>query len=326
MPFLENKYHLKFYGGEPLLNFSLINKVVTFLENRNPKSQKRAVYTITTNGSLLTEEIIQFLNRHRFLVTLSFDGLAQEITRGKPGDKNIVKAIESMLRFPAISLEINSVFTPLTVEYLSKSIKFILDLGVTNVNFTLSATDFWDQVSLVKLRDEMSKLGGIKEARKGKRGSFPIKMFNEEKDTGIFHCAAGRNRLAITTDGQVWGCFLFADYFREKRRTPEFNKYYFGILDDFIANGQAAYLDKLSSYSWLSMDNFKTEETDCFLCPELEYCRICPISAAFSGLPLGRIPDHLCTIQRIKHEEIIRLRRDILRGSLRKRLDKTIAC
>lgn len=311
MPFLENSFYLKFYGGEPLLNFNLIDKIVNSLENKNIKPQKRAIYTITTNGSLLTEEIIQFFDRRRFLVTLSFDGLAQEITRGKAGNRNIIKAIDRMLRFPAISLETNSVFTPLTVEYLSKSIKFILDLGVPSVNFSLSATDFWDQTSLAKLKDEMSKLREITLSIKGTCGSIPIKMFNEEKDKGIFYCAAGRDRLAITADGQIWGCFLFADYFREKKRAPEFNKYYFGILDDFIADGQAVYSDKLSNYSRLSMDNFKTKESDCFLCPELEYCHVCPISAALSGLPLGRIPDHLCTIQRIKHEEIRNLSRNI---------------
>jgi sulfatase maturation enzyme AslB (radical SAM superfamily) len=288
--------------------------VVSFLENKNTKPRKKVVYTITTNGSLLTDEIIQFFNRHRFLVTLSFDGLAQEITRGKAGYKDIFKAIESMLRSPAISLEINSVFTPVTVEYLSKSIKFILDIGVTNINFTLSATDFWDQASLVKLKAEMSKLREIALSIKRKCGSIPVKIFSDEKDKGIFCCAAGRDRLAITADGQVWGCFLFADYFREKRKTSEFNKYYFGTLDDFIAGGQAAYSKILLNYSRLSMDNFKTKETDCFLCPELKFCQVCPISAAFSGLPIGRIPEHLCTIQRIKHEEIRRLRRNILGG------------
>jgi sulfatase maturation enzyme AslB (radical SAM superfamily) len=278
--------------------------VVGFLENKNPKSKKRAVYTITTNGSLLTKEIIQFLDRHRFLVTLSFDGLAQEITRGKATQKNIVKAIETMLRYPAISLETNSVFAPRTVGYLSKSIKFILDLGVQSANFSLSATDFWDQASLLKFKDEISKLREIALSIKKSGGSIPIKMFSEEKEKGIFYCAAGKDRLAITTEGQVWGCYLFADYFRKKRKASEFHKYYFGTLDDLIAKGRIAYSKTISNYSWLSMDNFKTEETDCFLCPELEYCQICPISAALSGLPLGRIPSHLCKIQRIKHAEI----------------------
>jgi sulfatase maturation enzyme AslB (radical SAM superfamily) len=277
--------------------------VVDFLEKNNPKSKKRAVYTITTNGSLLTEEIIQFLNRHRFLVTLSFDGLAQEITRGKAAHKNIVKAIETMLRYPAISLETNSVFTPRTVGYLSKSIRFILDLGIQSTNFSLSATDFWDQVSLLKFKDELSKLQEIALSINKSGRSIPIKMFSEEKEKGIFYCAAGKDRLAITPEGQIWGCFLFADYFRRKRKTPEFNKYYFGTLDDFIIKKRANYSKILLNYSWLSMDNFKTEETDCFLCLELEYCRVCPISAALSGLPIGRIPDHFCTIQRIKHEE-----------------------
>jgi sulfatase maturation enzyme AslB (radical SAM superfamily) len=235
---------------------------------------------------------------------LSFDGLAQEITRGKATQKNIVKAIETMLRYPAISLETNSVFAPRTVGYLSKSIKFILDLGVQSANFSLSATDFWDQASLLKFKDEISKLREIALSIKKSGGSIPIKMFSEEKEKGIFYCAAGKDRLAITTEGQVWGCYLFADYSRKKRKASEFHKYYFGTLDDLIAKGRIAYSKTISNYSWLSMDNFKTEETDCFLCPELEYCQICPISAALSGLPLGRIPSHLCKIQRIKHAEI----------------------
>ena len=61
-----------FYGGEPLLNFTLIKKVVEYLELRiNTKS---VIYHITTNGSLLTEEIAIFLAKYKFKVAISIDG------------------------------------------------------------------------------------------------------------------------------------------------------------------------------------------------------------------------------------------------------------
>jgi hypothetical protein len=42
---------------------------------------------------------------------------------------------------------------------------------------------------------------------------------------------------------------------------------------------------------------------NCYLCPDLEYCQICPINAAFTGSPLGKIPGYVCEIQRIKAKE-----------------------
>ena len=61
-----------FYGGEPLLNFALIKRVVEYTEERI--STKVVTYHITTNGSLLTEEIALFLATYRFKVAISLDG------------------------------------------------------------------------------------------------------------------------------------------------------------------------------------------------------------------------------------------------------------
>ena len=226
MPKLTKNYHFNFYGGEPLLSFNLIKKAVSFLNEKNKAFKKRASYSITTNGSLITEEIIQFFNKHKFSVELSFDGLAQEILRNKGSYKKTVSIIEELLNCPDIALEVNSVFTPTTVDYLSESIKFIMDLGVLNIHFSLSMIKPWDKVSLLKLENEMMKLVKILLNNYKREGNIPVVNFREEPGKGIFYCAAGKDRLAITPDEEIWGCFLFPDYFK---LCPAFHGQLFGF-------------------------------------------------------------------------------------------------
>ena len=61
-----------FYGGEPLLEFFLIKKVVTECEKMF-KHKKRA-YKVTTNCTFLTDEMVKFFDRYNFFVTVSLDG------------------------------------------------------------------------------------------------------------------------------------------------------------------------------------------------------------------------------------------------------------
>jgi hypothetical protein len=242
---------------------------------------------------------------------LSFDGLAQEALRNRGSFKKTVSIIEELLNFPDIELEVNSVFTPTTVDYISESIKFIVDLGVPNIHFSLSMINPWDQVSLQKLENEMMKLVKILVSNFKRKGNIPVVNFREESDKGIFYCAAGKDRLAITPDEEIWGCFIFPDYFKGKENSPEYQKFYFGSLDNFIENHKTIYPRILSNYAKLSMDNFSSSRLGCFLCPELENCAVCPINASFSGHPLRKIPSYLCKIQKIKIKEKEKFRKQI---------------
>lgn len=66
------KPFIGFYGGEPLLAFSLIRKIVEYAET--VFLGKEIKFFITTNATLLTEEISKFLLDHNFRVTFSIDG------------------------------------------------------------------------------------------------------------------------------------------------------------------------------------------------------------------------------------------------------------
>ena len=61
-----------FYGGEPLINFELIKKIVEYSENIF--HAKKITFRMTTNGSLLNENISDYLADHQFVIAISLDG------------------------------------------------------------------------------------------------------------------------------------------------------------------------------------------------------------------------------------------------------------
>lgn len=67
-----DEVYLSFYGGEPLLNFNLIKRSVEYAESIF--DTKKVIYNMTTNGSILSEEILDFLINHNFHLLISLDG------------------------------------------------------------------------------------------------------------------------------------------------------------------------------------------------------------------------------------------------------------
>ena len=68
------KIHVTFFGGETLLNFPLLRASVAYAERQSADAGKHVDFSLTTNGTLLNEEVIDFLSDHRVGVTVSIDG------------------------------------------------------------------------------------------------------------------------------------------------------------------------------------------------------------------------------------------------------------
>jgi uncharacterized protein len=66
--------HVTFFGGETLLNFPVMRTTVAYAKRRAAESGKQIEFSLTTNATLLTEEIIEFLSEHKIGVTVSIDG------------------------------------------------------------------------------------------------------------------------------------------------------------------------------------------------------------------------------------------------------------
>jgi len=302
-PFLKEECYVNFHGGEPLLAYDKIKSTVSSIQDRNRRLRKRIHYSIVTNGSLINDDILQFLNQHKFYVLLSFDGLAQDVSRKKGSFKKIVEIIEKLLKCPDIDFDVCSVFTPETVGYLSSSLQFSIELGVPNIYLSLSTLLPWDHGSLLRLKEELASIKEFLLAFYRRTRTVPLIGFRKNSGKGVFFCYAGKDRLALSPEGKLWGCYLFPDYFKGKEGTPEYNQYCFGELDSFIEDNERIYPEIRRNYSKLRMDYFSTSDNSCRDCAELRECEVCPMDAAVSGFSIGKIPTWTCEIKKIIRKE-----------------------
>lgn len=102
----EKIYTVVFFGGEPLSNKALIEQVVDYCDQRFAVLGKRVEYVMTTNATLLTDDIIDWLNAHRFGLSISIDGPKaihdkNRITVGGQGTYDVVrrKALQLLERY-----------------------------------------------------------------------------------------------------------------------------------------------------------------------------------------------------------------------------------
>ncbi|MBQ1928885.1 MAG: radical SAM protein, partial [Clostridia bacterium] len=63
-----------FFGGEPLMNFDVVKQLVAYARSREKECKKNFRFTLTTNGMLINDDVIDFANREMSNVVLSLDG------------------------------------------------------------------------------------------------------------------------------------------------------------------------------------------------------------------------------------------------------------
>ncbi len=302
LPSLDRECSVNFYGGEPLLAAGTMSGLVGHIRRRTRGSGKKVSFSLATNGSLLTDDVLRFLERHRFSVLLSFDGHAQDACRRVGSFGPTAAAIGRLLERPNIRLETNSVFTPGTVHLLAASIRLIAGLGVPSATISLSKDRAWPEALLARLERQLSDLRRFLRPRLEQTGTVPVTNFLKPEGGGVFGCAAGRDRLAVSPDGRIWGCYFYYDYARRNGRRDGLG-YCFGTLDDFARAPRERYLNVLRSYDGLNMRAFWTDRGGCASCPDVQDCVVCPVDAAFSSGMVGRIAPTDCRVRRIFREQ-----------------------
>lgn len=133
----QDKITISFFGGEPLLNFSLIRKCVEYIEKfKNIKSS----YMITTNGTLMTREIVKFLEYYKFDIMISIDGnkkvhdVYRKYYSGKGSYDCVVRGINLFANKEVLNTRITiGNHNPDINQYIDS----ILNLGVKRVTFAV---------------------------------------------------------------------------------------------------------------------------------------------------------------------------------------------
>ena len=137
---------ITFFGGEPLLEKIHIFYIAETLAER--AAHLRITYKLSTNGTLITEQLMQQLMEHRIFTSLSLDGPPnvhdshRPQAGGQPSSRNALKAAKIMLEYnPCTS--VSCVVSPNTAAYLADSVDYLYQLGFRYLVTTLDYSADW---------------------------------------------------------------------------------------------------------------------------------------------------------------------------------------
>jgi uncharacterized protein len=221
---------VNFFGGEPLLNFPLIKKVVEYCVEQGKKYDKVFDFTISTNGTLLNDEKIAFMVKHRFHYLVSIDGdeethNQQRPTRGGKESYHMVidkaKKVQSFYKNPrAVKIRANATAQHPSRLKLARTLEkqgfSYIGIGAIEErpagDNTLAITEKHHDI---EVRDNEVLLDAYLEAlRTEKRLTFnPWEKALRELKTnrhiiGI-RCGACRNTATVGANGKLYPCHRY---------------------------------------------------------------------------------------------------------------------
>jgi len=216
------RLEVDYFGGEPLLNFETVKETTAYARQRARETGVEFGFTLTTNGLLLTEDVINYLQAEGFSVILSLDGRKEvhdRMRRSPGGDPSYEKVKERLLNFLARwngNYYVRGTFTSYNLDF-SKDVAHMVDLGFRNISLepaVSSPEDDWalSQKDLPYLEKEYERLAEYYLQKLHEKDPFDFFHFAVDLDRGpcvykrLSGCGAGNEYLAVTPTGELYPC------------------------------------------------------------------------------------------------------------------------
>ena len=216
---------IDFFGGEPLMNFDVVKELVKYGRQREKERRKNIRFTITTNGILLDDDKIAYINENMDNVILSIDGRPEvnDRMRKTVNDKGtydiIMRNYKNFTEKREGLYYVRGTFTRYNLDF-SEDVKHLLDMGFENVSVepvvTSQEYDYAlrdeDLEIILKEYDRLSNLY-IENALKGE--PFDFFHFNVDLEQGpclikrVSGCGAGTEYVAVSPEGDIYPCHQF---------------------------------------------------------------------------------------------------------------------
>ena len=215
-----------FFGGEPLMNFDVVKQLVEYARSIEKEKGKNFRFTLTTNGVLVDDDVIDFCNREMSNVVLSLDGRKEVHDRYRvdyAGNGSWEKIVPKLQRFVekrgGKNYYMRGTFTHANPDFL-KDIQVMLDLGFNELSMEPVVCASGDPSELTEADfpivcqqyEELAKLM-LKKDREGKPFTFYHYMIDLTGGPCIYKrisgCGSGTEYMAVTPWGDLYPCHQF---------------------------------------------------------------------------------------------------------------------
>ena len=215
-----------FFGGEPLMNFDVVKQLVAYARSIEKEKNKNFRFTLTTNGVLIDDDVIDFANREMSNVVLSLDGRKEIHDRfrvdyaGNGSFDKIVPKFQKLVEARGHKdYYMRGTFTHANPDFL-KDIQAMLDLGFTELSMEPVVCASGDEGELLEsdmpiLFEQYEKLSElmIKREKEGKPFTFYHYMIDLSGGPCIYKrisgCGSGTEYMAVTPWGDLYPCHQF---------------------------------------------------------------------------------------------------------------------
>ena len=221
-------HHLEvdFFGGEPLMNWDMVKKVVAYARSQEEKWQKEFRFTLTTNGLLLDEEVMDFCNREMHNVVLSLDGrkkVHDRLRKTVGGEGSYDRIVPLFQQFcqkrGAREYYIRGTFTRDNLDF-TQDIYHMAALGFDKLSMEPVVCDPKEPYGLqeedlpfLKQQYEELAIEMVARSRRGEGFTFYHYMLDLEGGSCIYKrltgCGSGTEYMAVTPWGDLYPCHQF---------------------------------------------------------------------------------------------------------------------
>ena len=232
-----------FFGGEPLMNWDVVKQLVAYARSIEKEHNKNFRFTLTTNGILIDDEVIDFLNKEMSNVVLSLDGRKEvndHFRRDYAGNGSYDKIVPKFQKLVEAregkNYYVRGTFTHNNVDF-TNDLFHMADLGFTELSMEPVVCPPDDPYALTE--EDMPKIFEqyeilAKEMLKRKKEGRPFTFYHYMLDLKngpciykrITGCGSGTEYMAVTPWGELFPCHQFVGD----------SKYSLGNIYDGITN------------------------------------------------------------------------------------------
>ena len=215
-----------FFGGEPLMNFDVVKNLVAYAREREKETGKNFRFTLTTNGVLIDDDVIDFANREMSNVVLSLDGrkeIHDEFRVDYAGKGSFDKIVPKFQKLVAArggkDYYMRGTFTHRNPDFVN-DIRTMLDLGFDELSMEPvvcapddpAALNEKDLEVVMQQYEELASLM-LERRRQGKPFTFYHYMIDLSGGPCIYKrvsgCGSGTEYMAVTPWGDLYPCHQF---------------------------------------------------------------------------------------------------------------------